>query len=148
MTKTSSTMAKREFIIEVNEQGRIPDNIRQAIADLIAKVPGRKIRLTIALYKRMRSLNQSNFYFGFIVPPMMEAMNAYGNAMDEDETHEFIKEEIWKHTKIITRPDGTKKKITRSSTELTAPEWEEKMELTRAWAAFELGLILKYPNEY
>lgn len=138
---------KREFIIDVDKEGRIPEITRKAIAGLIAKVPGKRIKITIALYKRRRSENQNAFYWGVILPMMKDAINEYGNQMNEDEAHEFIKEEIWKHTKTITRPDGSKKPIIRSSTELTTTEWEEKIELTRAWAAFELGLILPYPNE-
>lgn len=130
----------------MDEFGRIPLPVRITIAALIAKVPGKRIRLTIALYKKKRSINQNSFYFGVIVPLVRQKLNEAGNDITDKGTHKLIKQEVWRHFKSITLPDGSKREILDTSTNLTTTQWEENIEKTRAWAA-EWDIFLPLPNE-
>lgn len=139
-------MDKRDFIVDVSLDGTLADFTKKAISELIAKMAGKKLKITIAVYKRKRSNPQNAFYFGVIVPLVRQMFLDAGNDITSDEAHYFIKKEVWRHVKTIVLPDGKTKEVVDTSTKLTTAEWENFMEKTRAWAA-EFDLMLPFPNE-
>lgn len=139
-------MDKREFVIRLDEQGKFPDSLKSALQDIFARFPGKQLKLVISLYRRRRSNPQNAFYFGVVVPLVRQMFIDAGNQITPEETHYYIKKEIWRHIKKIKLPNGETKEVVDTSTKLTTSEWEDNLEKTRVWAA-EFGLELPYPNE-
>ncbi len=122
----------------------------------IAKLEGKKAKITIEEWVKPRSDKQNRYYFGVVVP-IIQAICERGS--DEiwsvDRTHEFIKREIWEMTEVKTyyRRDPQTlelvpyKEIEASkSRTLNAKQWEDMMTKTRAWAA-EIGVDIPEPIE-
>jgi hypothetical protein len=67
-----------------------------------------------------------------------------GQNLSNDEVHDALVAGVWKHTKVVTMPDGSQLEMRETSTNLTTKEWAEKMELTMAWAA-QHGVVIPAP---
>lgn len=140
-------MAKaREFIALVDERGKIPRLIWETLVHCVSKVPGKRVRLTISVYRKKRSNQQNAFYFGVVVPLVRNFFLDKGNNATADEIHIFIKTNIWKHVKKFTLPNGDVVTVPDTSTKFTTAEWEDKMDLIRSFFA-EFDLIIPYPHE-
>lgn len=142
----ANSSIKREFVVDVNKEGRISDMARKTIADLIAKVPGRKIKITIALYKKSRSNNQNAFYWGCVVPLIKNMFTEAGNNVTDVQVHLFLKMHVGGLTKKVVLPDGEVISVVDTSTKLTTTEWEIYITKIRAWSS-EFDLIIPFPNE-
>jgi hypothetical protein len=105
------------------------------------------VSITIKELKRGRSLSQNNFYFGCVVPVIVELLREYGNDADCDIAHEFLKSSF-------LPPAGRKRvKVGKviveslSTTWLSTIDFEEYLERIRVFAA-EHNYQICYPNEY
>lgn len=139
-------MQAREWVFQVSNAGHLPGQVRREFDDLVRAFAGKRLRLKLSTYKKQRSLNQNNYYFGVLVKRITEAFRAVGNDMDEQETHEYLKDEVGKLSRIAVLPDGEVVKIKGSTKRLTTMEFENYLEKVRAWAA-SMGIILPLPNE-
>lgn len=143
-------MAKQPFFEGIgvpNAHGHLPDALRQHIVRALRLMCGKTVTIKIDEQKKLRSDNQNRFYWGVVIPMLIQFFKDSGNVYDRDDMHFFLRMEVWKWTKFITDPvTKVEKKLPMSSTELTTAEWEEKIEITRAWAA-PLGLQIPVPNE-
>lgn len=127
-------MEAREFVSTVCN-GHLEAPVRAKLADVMRRYEGKKLRITVSEAKKRRSNAQNAYYFGVVVPAIRGLFAEAGTALSSDETHEFIKRHIWKLTKQACLPDGEVIEVTDSSTKLATQEWEERMHMTRAWAA-------------
>lgn len=107
---------------------------------------GKWVSIEIKERKRGRRNSQNRFYWGCVVPIIVDMLRELGNDVDMDTAHEFLKS-------MFIPPSGIKKtkvgKITheaRSSTWLSTAEWEEYVERIRVFAA-ENGYIIPFPGE-
>lgn len=95
---------------------------------------------------KQRSNNQNDYYFGYVIPAVIEAMAKKGNYITKEELHKEIRIYIWEWYEEGTSILGEPTKIPKSSTLLTTEQWEANMTKTRMWFA-ERGLMLALPNE-
>jgi hypothetical protein len=128
------------------KDGKIPHEMSLAIRDVIRRFEGKRLKVTIAKYKRQRSRRQNAYYWGVIVEHVFDMFVEYGNDVTKEDVHQYLKEHIGKLFKEIEGPGGEIKTIIRSSTELSTIEWEDYCERCRAWSA-ELGRVIPLPNE-
>lgn len=126
--------------------GKLPDATRITIADAIKGLDGKRVIISVEEKKSRRSLNQNAFYHGVVIPTVRLAFLDAGTPLTAYECHEILFGAVVKHTKAITMPDGSIKEVRRSSTDMTTAEWENAMEMIRAWAA-QWGIIIPLPNE-
>lgn len=129
------------------EGGHISDGCRKAITNALKSLEGRFAMITIEERKRNRSLSQNAYMWGVVIPPIVTAFNEYGNNVDSEQVHEFLKDEVGKLTKMVVLPDGEVKRISGSTAELKTMEFEDYLERVRAWAAEVLGIQIPMPNE-
>lgn len=108
---------------------------------------GKMVKVTISEHKPRRSNNQNAFYWSSIVPPLMQMFREFGNSMDAEMTHEYLKEHVGALSEVVIGPDGKRRPVVRSTASLTKPEFEEYIEKVRVWAA-EWGVVLPFPNEH
>jgi hypothetical protein len=135
-----------EFISPVIK-GRFEPSVSLQIKNALQGMEGKRIYLKLKEYRKKRSQSQNAFYFSQIVPRVRQHMlKVWGQNLSLEETHDMIVKHIWKFTKWVDMPDGTRCEVRRSSTEADTINWEEKVELTRAYFAAD-GLQLPMPNE-
>lgn len=111
----------------------------------LATNTGKDVKITVER-GRKRSLNQNSYYFGVVVPAVQDMLIEYGNDVDTEETHSFLKEHVGKLVSAVTDKRGRRMAIVKSSTALSSKEWEEYMERIKRWAAQE-GVYIPDPNE-
>lgn len=136
-----------ERIVHV-DAGRINPTLWDDIQMYARQFEGKNVIVTVKQQKRKRSLNLNAFYWGFIVTPIMQALRDFGNMVDAEETHEFLKEHVGKLNQIIVTPDGEVHKAPGSTKKMSGSEMVKYIEIVRAWAAEVLGLPLPFPNEH
>lgn len=127
--------------------GKIPDGIRILIAQAIAGLEGKRITISVAVAKKRRSLNQNAFYWGSVIPPVIELFAENGTDIDADQCHEYLKKNVMGVTEVIKAPDGCIHVVAGKSRALATVEWENNMEKIRAWAA-QYGKAIPFPNEH
>lgn len=138
-------MSTLEFIGLVKD-GKLPDAVRVQIGDAVKQFDGKRVSVVIKEVKRRRSSNQNGYYFGCVIPPIVAMLRAYGNDVDADDVHDYLKQEVGKLNRIVVLPDGEVKKVLGSTRNLTTLEFEAYLEKCRAFAA-EHGVEIKLPNE-
>lgn len=140
-------MSKNAFTItSMIKNGRMNDTCRLLIVDVLKGFEGKFAKITIEERKNKRSLSQNAFYWGVMIPLIVSMFNEYGNNVNSEGVHEFLKSEVGKLESIIVMPNGEVKCIRGSSAALKTAGFEEYLTKIRAWAA-EFGLILPMPNE-
>lgn len=127
--------------------GKLPDGIRLMIAQAIAALDGKRITITVAVAKKRRSLNQNAFYWGSVVPLVIELFAEHGTDIDAEQCHEFLKKHVMGVREVIKIPRGEYYVVAGKSRELATVEWESNMEKIRAWAA-QYGKAIPFPNEH
>lgn len=125
---------------------KLPESTRSAIMKFMAENEGEVVVVEVRPYKKRRSNAQNAFWFSIALPIITKMFLDAGASVDDKDVHEWIKINVWKLTKIVKAPDGTNHKISLSSALLNKDEWQEKLEITRSWAA-EYGILIPFPNE-
>ena len=139
-------MSERFFICKVQENGRLTDADRLQIADVISKVPGKTLRISISLYRKRRTDKQNAYYWFVVIPAATRMLRDFGNEVNEHDTHEYLKLNVMKLGKLVTGPNGAPQFVPGSSAEIPIDEWSDKMEMIRSWAA-ENGTAIPLPGE-
>lgn len=138
-------MSNIQFISKI-EHGHMEHGIREAIVRVLKSLEGKIAKITIEEKKKVRSLSQNAYYWGCIIPPIVTMFREYGNNVDAEQIHEFLKDEVGKLSQMITLPDGDIKKISGSSALLKTMEFEDYLTKVRIWAAV-WDIFIPLPNE-
>ncbi len=136
---------KANFVSHITK-GHLDSGCRHSIQRLLKAHEGKKVRVTIEEYKKKRSSDQNAFYWGVVIPLVIEMFLDNGQPMSIEDTHTFLKEQVGKLYKQVNEPSGSISTITRSSTDLNTKEWEDYITCIRVWAA-QWGKIIPLPNE-
>ena len=135
-----------ELIAQITSHGHLSGKDRTRLDDTIRSLAGKRVRISVKLYQKKRSTSQNNFYWSQIVPRVTAMFREYGNYVDDDDCHEFLKMRVGKLAQVIVLPNGEVVKGLGSTTKLSTMEFEAYLERIRAWAA-PLGLVLPFPGE-
>lgn len=124
------------FYAKINPDGtftyRDPIGLKNKLKSLI----GKDVKITIQSLSKKRSLNQNDYYWGVVIPYLLETIKY----TDKDSLHHYIKTEFLAD---YTTPIPTVK----STTDLTTVEMEEFLTRVRQWASVEYGIYIPLPNE-
>ena len=107
---------------------------------------GKRVTIKLSLYRKRRSNNQNAYYWSVIIPAITAMFREYGNNVDGDDVHEFLKLRVGKLAQVFVTPDGEVMKGLGSTTKLSTMEFEVYLEKCRAFAA-EHGVAIGLPNE-
>jgi hypothetical protein len=127
--------------------GDLPSEAWVAFSAEIAHHTGKDICITIERKRKKRSLNQNAYYWSVVIPAIRKMLEEYGNEVDDEETHSFLKEHVGKLTGSVVDSVGRRVAVTKSSASLTTAEFESYLLRVTAWAAQE-GVIIPAPNEH
>jgi hypothetical protein len=127
-------------------KGHLADGCRYAIADILRSLNGKTVEITIKEQKKVRSLKQNAYYFGYVLPPIVNLFQGWGNNVNAEQVHEYLKKEVGKLTDTLILPDGETDTYTLSSADLSTIAFEEYLQKVRMWAQ-DWDLIIPLPNE-
>jgi hypothetical protein len=131
----------------VQGNGKLPDAMRREIANVIYRLGGKKVTVTVKETPKARSNNQNSYYWGICIPICTQIMRDAGNAVSEEDVHAFLKEHVGGLVTLFITPKGQRKAVVRSSASLGTKEFEEYLEKVRMWA-LEENVIIPLPNEH
>lgn len=140
-------MAKNEvqFIVEVKKGWQTCAAFLQLLR-FMGMHREKKVKITAKEAKRTRSLSQNAFYWGCVVPVIQDMFNEHGNDCDPETVHLYLKMHIGGFVETVLLPNGQKRFVPKSSTELNTMDWEVWMDKIRAFAA-QWGYVIPFPNE-
>lgn len=127
--------------------GKIPAPVMHRLLDAVAKMDGKRLILALREQKRRRSLNQNAYYWGCVLPPIVQMFREAGNAVDAEDVHAYLKEHVGKLKQVFVTPDGEVLTGSGSTAKLSTQEMEVYLEKVRVWAA-EYGVAIPLPNEH
>jgi hypothetical protein len=120
---------------------------RKYISDVIKTFEGANIIITIEKRKKKRSNNQNAFYYGVVIPIMMDAFkNMWGEYYSATEVHEALKAKYC-FKEQINESTGEILQIPSSTTNFSTIEWELYIEKIRAFAFEWFNVTIPMPNE-
>lgn len=134
-----------EWIVTIVD-GKLPRDVAHEIASVVRRMDGKRIALTIKDARRKRSNPQNRYYWGVVIPHVEAMFHEAGNDVDAETVHAFLKEHVGSLVDTMFLPDGKRRTVTRSTTNLTTLEFEAYMEKVRSWAA-SFGYEIPLPNE-
>ncbi len=131
------------------------------IARALAALEGQRVKITVEKYRKTRSSNQNQYYWGVVIRYIQAILNRDSPGTTPQQAHEFCRlEDVGKLTdyKVISvtevdfasgLPVQVNYVIThlKSTTKLTTLEFEAYLERVRQWALKAAGVIIPLPNE-
>lgn len=126
--------------------GHLPDAAELQLIAELAHHDGKDICITVERKRKKRSLSQNAYYWGVVIPICRKILEEYGNEVDDEETHSFLKEHVGKLTGSVVDGKG-RRAITKSSASLSTAEFEQYIMRVTVWAATE-NVIIPAPNDH
>jgi len=134
----------RSEIFSKVRDGKLSPEAEQMLREILRANENKDIRIKIE--RKRRSSNQNRYYWGIVIPAVRELLTDYGNDVDDEETHYFLKSEVGKLTKTVVNQKGVARKVVKSSTKLNTLEMEDYLERVRRWAAGH-SVVIPLPDE-
>lgn len=119
------------------------DQVRRMKEDL-RKAKNTDVVITIKK-KGKRSNRLNSYYFAAIVKSVQWQFREFGNDVDADTVHEFLKLNF--NPVKITTLEGKEITVGGSTTDMNNQEFIDYCERIRRWAAEDLGIEIKDPGE-
>ena len=127
----------------------VPRRFKQEIGE---KFKGQRIEITIRKKKKHRSSEQNRYYWGVVVPYILDAFIELGNDLQEGNPehlqliHDFLKRRCLPARQVCDA-DGVEVELTPSTTDLSTTEMMEYIERVCLFAAESLNVAIPQPNE-
>tara|TARA_R110002050_G_scaffold44127_10_gene105255 strand:- start:259 stop:639 length:381 start_codon:yes stop_codon:yes gene_type:complete len=125
-----------KFIIKDNQDKRI-------LIDYLKDLGG-DYQVEVKKQRNTRSVNANKYYWKCIIQPLANELGYL-----TDEMHETLKVKFNSEFEMITINEMTTgiQKV-KSTTQMDTKAFDTYMERIRVWAAIDLGIRLRMPNEY
>lgn len=137
---------KLQIFTRISESGKMPHSEAEKLREGMKAHYGKDVVITVERKRRKRSLNQNSYYWGIVIPMVQHMLVDFGNDVDPEETHAFLKEHVGKLTGAIVDGKGKRLAIVKSSASLNSAEFEVFLERIKRWAA-AWGTVIPDPNE-
>ena len=127
----------------------VPRRFKQEIGE---KFKGQRIEITIRKKKKHRSSEQNRYYWGVVVPHILDAFIELGNDLQEGNPehlqliHDFLKRRCLPARQVCDA-HGVEVELTPSTTDLSTTEMMEYIERVCLFAAESLNVAIPQPNE-
>lgn len=118
----------------------------KAVAAMCEKHEGKEVTITVQGHRKQRSNPQNRYYWGVVIPYVINMFQENGTPTDGDNVNHYLKRHVGNLMEPIITPDGDRVLFVRSSADLSVQEFEDYMTIVRAWSA-ELGEVIPLPNE-
>lgn len=111
----------KTYSFQVQDNGKLTDASRQIMANIIATLAGKRIKISVSEWKEKRSLDQNALYWAAIVPHVRKVRFDMGDPLSIEQVHEDLLSE-YAPTVVCKRMDGTTYTRPMRSKEMSVPE--------------------------
>lgn len=104
-----------------------------------------EFQITIEKRMKKRSLKQNGFYFNNVISSQIQCFKEFwGEVYTPAQIHEWNKATFWADTVIVNNEPVTKP---ATSTKYSTIEWEERVDMIRAFFIEKFDWVIEYPAE-
>lgn len=107
---------------------------------------GKEVEITIIRKRRIRSTQQNRYYWGIVLPLIIDGLKELGTRVDVEDVHSFLKSKFCT-IQVVNEETGQVEQVPKSTTELTTTGFMEYKAEIQQWAAEFLGISIPDPNE-
>jgi len=137
----------KSFSFFVPDSGRLTDDSRLIMANVIATMAGKRIKIAVSEWKESSSDRQRKYYFSVIVPAFIVYFGSQGKFFDKDQMHDSMMRFIGGFSNPYVNPFTGEPDAGRLSyNDLTTAQCEGYHTLCRQWAAAN-QFDIPEPNE-
>lgn len=115
-------MANYSFYMGMD--GKLPMGMKQTLAYVLPAYAGQKVSLSISPAKEKRSLDQNDYYRGYVLTHVRRVRLENGDAVTLDAAHEDLLEEFAPRVEGVTLK-GKQYSRAKRTHEMSAPEMSE-----------------------
>ncbi len=126
----------KTFSFQVQDNGKLTDISRQIMANIIATLAGKRIKISVSEWKEKRSLDQNALYWAAIVPHVRKVRFDNGDPLTTEQVHEDLLAQFAPSV-TMKRLDSTIYTRPMRSKEMSVPEMAAYITaITETMAAF------------
>jgi hypothetical protein len=131
--------------------GKVTDTIKiyrqnDFKADVLRHFAGKEITITVERKRRRRSLMQSAYYWGVVVPIVQAGLIEAGYKVGKEDTHEFLKS-MFNKQELVNELTGEILQTVGSTAQLSTVEMMTYFQEITIWAAEFLNVQIPEPGE-
>lgn len=130
------------------EDGKLKLSYRKQFDQDIKLFEGKRVEITIRKAKKIRTNPQNAWYWGCIIPAVLQGLTDVGNAgLTSDEVHHFLKDRFLPDGKTILIPEsGEQIVISKTTTTLSTTEMMDYTNQIIQFAAEMLNVVIPDPT--
>lgn len=135
-----------KFIITKESNGDIKGG--KAVRNYLNELQEGRYTVNVEKYKKKRSLPQNSYYYGVIIPSVLDGLVDMGfnkHDLSNEVVHEMLKEKFLKHD--LGNENGEFVTIVRSTKTLSTSEFMDYIAEIQQWSSSFLGIYIPEPNE-
>jgi len=137
---------KLEYNGTVDENGLLKITNRRAFDTEIKRFSGKPVEIIIQRKRSIRSDNQNRYYWGVVIPCVMQGLNDLGHEMNKEDTHTFIKANF-NYTEIVDESTGEIWRTPITSSRLNKTEFGLMIEKAKKFSNDYLNVYIPEPGE-
>lgn len=146
-----SKMKELQYFATVTDTGKIsvPRRMEQEVGE---KFKGQRIEITFRKKKKHRSSEQNRYYWGVVIPYILEAFIELGNDLQEGNPehaeliHDFLKRRFLP-ARMVADANSETIELAPSTAGLSTTEMMEYIDRVCLFAAESLNVAIPHPNE-
>lgn len=142
---------KLQFYGKVQD-GKISLPSKRLKQEVVGQFDGRSIEVTFQLKRKRRSNNQNAYYWGVVIPRILQAFIDLGNDLQSGNNghaeliHNYLLDKFLDNGIDLFDVDGNIEKTRSSTTRCTTTEYMEYLDRIIQWAAECLNIVIPEPN--
>jgi hypothetical protein len=141
---------KLSFKFDISEEGKVAKvHQKQYFNDFMKQFAGKSVKVTVEKWKKQRSLNQNNYYWGCVLPCVIDGMVGVGyprSVLSTILVHDFLKAKFVKK-EVVNKQTGEVISMIGSTSELSTTNMIDYIDDIKTWASEFLGIYIPDPNE-
>lgn len=135
-----------EYNGSVGSDSKLHINNRKAFIADLKRFAGKSVEIVVKLKRSTRSSNQNRYYWGIVIPLVMQGLIELGHDVNKQETHEFIKANF-NYEEIVNKDTGELFRMTKSTSRLNKNDFGVMIEKLKVFASEYLNVYIPEPNE-
>jgi hypothetical protein len=143
-------MQKLSFKFDISEEGKVAKvHQKTYFDDFLKQFAGKSVKVTVEKWKKQRSLNQNSYYWGCVLPCVIDGMVDVGYPRSELSAvlvHDFLKAKFVKK-EVINEQTGEVISMIGSTSALSTTDMMTYIDDIKIWASEFLGIYIPEPME-
>ena len=143
-------MQKLSFKFDISEEGKVAKvHQKTYFDDFLKQFAGKSVKVTVEKWKKQRSLNQNNYYWGCVLSCVIDGMVGVGyprSVLSTILVHDFLKAKFV-NKEVVNEQTGEVISMIGSTSELSTTNMIDYIDDIKIWASEFLGIYIPEPME-